>query len=122
MNDMASLIGRVLLALLFIQAGIGKISGYEGAGGYMQTFGIPAALLPAVIALEVVGGAMVMLGFFSRFAALALALFTLAAAAIFHNMFADQSQSIMFMKNVAVAGGLLMVFAQGPGRFSINNR
>ncbi len=122
MSSIASLVGRALLAAIFIYGGIGKISGYEGTAGYMQSFGIPGELLPAVIALELGGGLMLLAGAFSRFAALALAVFTIAAGVIFHGNTADQMQWLMLIKNVAIAGGLLMVFAHGPGRYAVNDQ
>ncbi len=122
MSSIASLVGRALLAAIFIYAGIGKIGGYEGTAGYMQSFGIPGALLPAVIALELGGGLLLLAGAFSRFAALALAIFTIAAGVIFHGNTADQMQWLLLTKNVAIAGGLLMVFAHGPGRYAVNDQ
>lgn len=122
MNDIASLIGRLLLAAIFIQAGYGKIGGYEGTAGYMASAGVPAALLPAVIALELGGGILVALGFFSRWAGLAIGLFSIAAAVLFHFNFADQGQAISFMKNLAIAGGFFLLFAHGPGRYAVNDK
>ena len=121
MNDVASLLGRLLLAAIFIQAGYGKIGGYEGTAGYMQGAGVPGELLPAAIALELGGGLMVLFGFFSRWAALGLAVFCVATAALFHANFADQAQAISFMKNLAIAGGFLLLFANGPGRYAVND-
>ena len=111
MNDVASLLGRLLLAAIFIQAGYGKIGGYEGTAGYMQGAGVPGELLPAAIALELGGGLMVLFGFFSRWAALGLAVFCLATAVLFHANFADQAQAINF----------LLLFANGPGRYAAND-
>ncbi|MGQ0456468.1 MAG: DoxX family protein [Hyphomicrobium sp.] len=121
MNAIASVLGRVLLSAIFIQAGLSKISGYEGAAGYMQSAGVPGQLLPAVIALELGGGLMVLLGFYSRWAAFALAAFCIAAAVLFHGNFGEQAQAILFMKNLAIAGGFLMLFAGGPGRYAVND-
>lgn len=121
MNAFASLVGRILLSIVFIMAGYGKITGYDGTVGYMEQFGIPGALLPAVIALELGGGLLILAGFMSRLAALALAGFTIVAAAVFHSNFGDQMQTVMFMKNLAIAGGLLLLFAHGPGRYAIND-
>ncbi|MFN0217950.1 MAG: DoxX family protein [Hyphomicrobium sp.] len=121
MNAIASLLGRALLSAIFIQAGLGKISGYEGAMAYMQSAGVPGQLLPAVIALELVGGLAILFGLFSRWAALGLAVFCVASAILFHANFADQSQATAFMKNLAMAGGFLLLFANGPGRYAVND-
>ncbi|MCH9766054.1 MAG: DoxX family protein [Alphaproteobacteria bacterium] len=114
-----SLLGRALLAAIFILAGWNKITGYDGTVQYMQAFGLPALLLPMVIALELGGGLALLAGFLARWAALALALFSLAAAVIFHSNFSDATQMSMFLKNLAITGGLLLVFAYGPGPLSV---
>ncbi len=115
-------VGRVLLSLVFITSGISKISGYAGTQGYMEAMGVPGALLPFVIALEVLGGLAVLLGFQARLAALALSGFCIVSAVLFHADFSDQMQMISFMKNISIAGGFLMVFAHGAGAYSIDNR
>ena len=122
-------IARLLLALMFILAGIGKFTGLEGTAGYIASKGLP---MPAVLAfltalLEVVGGIALAIGFQARIAGLLLALFTLVATFLFHNFWAmppDQSfvQQLMFMKNLAVAGGLLLVFSFGAGPASVDAR
>ena len=114
--------GRVLLSLIFITSGISKISGYAGTQGYMEAMGVPGALLPFVIALEVLGGLAVLVGFQARLAALALSGFCIVSAVLFHADFSDQMQMISFMKNISIAGGFLMVFAHGAGAYSIDNR
>lgn len=119
MNDTISLLGRILLAAIFILAGFQKITSYGDTAGWMGSMGVPGALLPLVIILEIGGGLAVLLGFMSRWAALALAVFSVLAALIFHFNFADQIQSIMFMKNLAIAGGLLLVYVNGPGAYAI---
>ncbi|MDH4188616.1 MAG: DoxX family protein [Betaproteobacteria bacterium] len=117
------LAGRILVAGLFVIAGLGKIgAAYAGTQGYMQAQGLPGALLPLVIALEVGGALLVIAGLWTRFAALALAAFTLAAALVFHANFADPMQQVMFMKNVAIAGGFLFLVAHGAGTWSIDAR
>lgn len=114
------LAGRILLALMFLLAGISKITGYAGTAGYMASAGVPGALLPLVIALEVGGALAIIVGFQTRLVALALAGFSVAAAALFHSNFADQMQMVMFLKNVAVAGGFLILAANGPGALSLD--
>lgn len=114
------LVGRILLALMFLLAGISKITGYAGTAAYMASAGVPGALLPLVIALEVGGALAIIVGFQTRLVALALAGFSVAAAALFHSNFADQMQMVMFLKNVAVAGGFLVLAANGPGALSLD--
>lgn len=131
MQPIASVVvvARILLALMFILAGLNKFAGLEGTAGYIASKGLP---MPAVLAfltavLEVVAGLALAVGFLARPAALALALFTLAASVLFHGFWAmpaDQAyvQQLMFMKNLAVVGGLLMVFSFGAGPASIDAR
>ncbi len=120
MEKLATLIGRILLGHIFLLAGISKIGGYAATQGWMEAMGVPGMMLPAVIALEIGGGLALILGFQARLVALALAGFSIVSAVIFHADFADQMQSIMFMKNFAMAGGLLYVAAYGAGAWSID--
>ncbi|MDH5393248.1 MAG: DoxX family protein [Gammaproteobacteria bacterium] len=123
MDKYIEVAGRFLLGLIFLMAGIGKIgAGYAGTAGYMDMMGVPGALLPLVIILEIAGGLMVMTGFKVKWAAYALAAFTLVAGAIFHSNFADQMQSIMFMKNLAITGALLLLAVQGAGELSLDKK
>ena len=115
-------LGRVMLALIFILAGVGKIMDPAGTMGYMQSMGVPGILLWPTIALEVLGGLAVAVGFKTRYAAIALAIFTIATAVIFHRNFADQMQMIMFLKNIAIAGGLLLLAVGGRTAYSMDNR
>ena len=127
-NAMA-LVGRVLLALMFLLSGVGKIGGFEGTVGYISSVGLP---LPSVLAagalvLEIVAGIALIIGYKTRWAALALALFTLVAAFLFHNYWAmpagqQMMQQIIFLKNLAVTGGLLMLAMAGPGAWSVDRR
>jgi putative oxidoreductase len=118
----AELGGRVLLAAIFLASGLGKVAAYAATVAYMQASGVPGALLPLVIAAEILGSLAVILGWQTRIASFALAGFSLLAAALFHNNFADQIQMVMFLKNVAIAGGFLLLVANGPGRLSIDSR
>ena len=122
-----ALVGRLLLALLFLPAGINKIGGLAGTVGYIASKGLPMPSVAAVIAIIVeVGGALALIaGFGTRWAALALAGFTLIATFFFHNywtMPADQvmMQQLMFFKNIAVVGGLLVLAAHGAGAWSVD--
>jgi len=115
-------IGRVLMAVMFIQAGISKIFGYAGAQGYMESAGVPGVLLPLVILLEAGGGLAVLLGFFTRWSALLLAGFCVLAALLFHLKPDDQMQMISFMKNITIAGGFLVLAGAGPGALALDNR
>lgn len=113
------LAGRALLAVIFIFAGYAKIGGYEGTAGYMESMGIPGMLLPLVILTELGGGVAILLGLFTRPAALALAGFCVLSGLVFHGSPDDQ---IMLMKNLAMAGGFLVLAANGAGAWSIDAR
>jgi putative oxidoreductase len=121
-RNLADLAGRVLLAALFLVAGFGKIGAYAGTQAYMASKGVPGALLPLVIALELGGGALVVAGLWTRAAAFALAAFSVLAAAIFHANFADQMQQILLLSDLAVAGGFLVLAANGAGAWSLDAR
>lgn len=118
----AKLAGRILIALIFVVAGYGKIGTYESTQAYMSSMGVPGALLPLVILTELGGGILIALGLFTRYAAIALAGFTILSAILFHGGSADQVQQIMFMKNLAIAGGFLFLAAGGAGRISLDSR
>jgi putative oxidoreductase len=126
-SNAAALLGRILLVLIFITSGFGKITGFEGTVGYIASKGLPLPQLGAIIAIivEVGGSILLVIGYKARWAALALAIFTLAAAIFFHNYWAVEAaekmgQQINFWKNISMAGGMLMVFAHGPGRYSVD--
>lgn len=121
-HSVVSLIGRVALAFIFVMAGYSKIGGYEGTVGYMESVGLPGMLLPLVIALELGGGLAIVVGFFTKPIAAALAAFSVLAAFIFHADFGDQMQSILFMKNIGLAGGLLLLVANGAGELSVDSK
>lgn len=114
--------GRLFLATIFFMSGLTKITSYVGTQGYMEAMGVPGMLLPLVIALEVIGGLAIILGWKTRVIAFALAGFSVISAILFHADFSDQVQMIMFMKNIAIAGGFLMLVAQGPGAYALDNR
>ena len=126
----AAPLGRLLLSFMFIMSGIQKITGYAGTQGYMEMMGVPGALLPLVILVEVVGGIALLIGFQARLAAILLAGFSIVSGILFHlvpsfgmeDAMAAQAQMIGFMKNVTIAGGMLMVVAFGPGAWSVKSR
>lgn len=123
MKAIELLVGRILLAQIFIMAGINKLgAGYSGTQAYMESMGVPGALLPVVIALEIAGGLALAAGFITRYAAWALAAFTVVAGVLFHANFSDQMQMILFMKNMAMAGGLLVLAAAGAGALSLDQK
>jgi len=120
MDRTLNVTGRVLLAHIFVLSGWTKIGGYAATQGYMAAMGVPGALLPLVIAVELLGGIALIIGFKTRWAALGLAAFSIAAAIIFHSNFADQMQMISFMKNLALAGGLLVLAQTGAAAPSVD--
>jgi len=122
MEKSIQLVGRVFLAHMFILAGLSKVSAYAGTQQYMEAMGVPGVLLPMVILLEVVGGFALLLGWQTKIAAAMLAVFSIVAAIVFHANFADQMQMVMFMKNISIAGGLLMLVSYGAGAYGLDNR
>ncbi|NIF21384.1 MULTISPECIES: DoxX family protein [Pantoea] len=119
-EDTGLLLARILMPILFIVAGWGKITGYAGTAQYMQSAGVPGFLLPLVILLEFGGGLAILFGFLTRFTALFTAAFTLLTAFIFHVDFANEINQLMFMKNMSIAGGFLVLGLVGPGAYSID--
>lgn len=111
-----------MLATLFILEGWSKVNGYAGASDYIARFGVPSLLLPLVIALEIFGGMCIAVGWQTRLAALAPAAFCVLAAVLFHANLADRNQLLHFEKDLAIAGGLLALFAGGAGAWSLDHR
>lgn len=120
MNAPISLLGRVGLSLLFIVSGWGKLTGYAATQQYMSVLGVPPALLPLVILLELGGGLAIAAGLFTRWIAFALAAFSVATALIAHTHFADAAQAINFWKNLGLTGGFLLLANQGAGAYSLD--
>lgn len=120
MKPFSELLARIFLGQIFLLAGYGKIGGYEHTQGYMNAMGVPGELLPLVILLELAGGLAVIVGWQTRWMSIALALFTILAAVIFHRDFADQMQLIQFQKNLAIAGGLMLLAIYGAGSYSLD--
>jgi putative oxidoreductase len=115
------LAGRLLIAFIFVGAGWSKIGGYAGTQAYMESMGVPGALLPLVIFAELGGGLAIVFGLLTRLAAGGLAVFSIVSAILFHGA-DDPMQQIMFMKNIAIAGGLLFLVAHGAGRISLDHK
>jgi putative oxidoreductase len=120
MNKIVTIVARVLMSHIFILSGLSKIGGYAATQGYMAHMGVPGFLLPLVILTELGGGLLLLVGFQARIVAFLLAGFSVVAALVFHHDFANQMQMINFMKNLAMAGGLLMVTLNGAGAPSID--
>ncbi|MCV9998984.1 DoxX family protein [Pararhizobium sp. YC-54] len=118
------LVGRVLLSIIFILAGFGKLTALTGTAGYFGSMGLPVPMVTAVVValVELVGGLAILFGFFTRPAAYILALFCVVTALFAHFDFADQMQMINFQKNLAMAGGFLVLAAFGPGLLSVDAR
>jgi putative oxidoreductase len=127
-TNAAALVGRILLALIFIMSGFGKITGYEGTAQYMATkLPMVAVLLPLTILVELGGGILLAIGYKARWVGLVLAGFTLLAGLLFHDYWNAEAaqrmgQYINFWKNVSIAGGMLMVFAFGAGAWSVDRK
>ena len=129
LQNLLALAGRLLLALLFLPAGLSKLTGFAGTVGYISSAGLPMPQVAAVVALvvEIAGGAALVAGYGARVAAIALAAFVLVASFFFHNYWglpADKQmlQQLMFFKNMAIIGGLLTIAAWGAGAWSVDAR
>ncbi len=121
-KPLAIFIGRILLALIFLQSGIGKIGNFAGTTQYMASQGMPYTtfFLVAAILFELVGSVTIILGYFTRFGTLLILIFLIPTTLIFHTNFADPMQKIHFMKNVSMFGGLLALLSAGAGRYSLD--
>jgi len=120
LNPLFALSGRILIAFMFIMSGVGKITGFEATQAYMEAQGVPGMLLLMAILVELVGGLAIVVGWYTRISAFLLAGFCVVSAVLFHLDFADQIQTIMFMKNMAIAGGFLFLVRFGAGEWSID--
>ncbi len=121
MDKFLNVASRILMAHIFLLSGLSKLgAGYAATQGYMAAMGVPGALLPLVVALEIGGAIALILGVLTRPVAAALAVFSVVSALLFHHNFADQMQMINFMKNLAMAGGLLMLVRYGAGAPSVD--
>ncbi|MDX5628382.1 MULTISPECIES: DoxX family protein [unclassified Brenneria] len=121
LESIALLVARILMPILFIVAGYGKLGdAYAGTQQYMQAMGVPTFLLPLTILLELGGGLAILFGFLTRTVALFTVAFTILTALIFHTNFAEGVNQVMFMKNLTIAGGYLLLAVTGPGLYSID--
>ena len=118
----AALFGRLLLIAIFLLEAWSKINGYAGAAAYMQKFGVPGALLPLVILVEIIGSLLIAIGWQTRLAALALAGFCVSAAALFHSNLALKNEALHFWKDIGLTGGFLLLIAHGPGQWSLEEK
>ena len=120
LSKFAPLIARIFIGGFFLLAGVGKVADIAGTSGYIQSVGLPGVLAWPAIVFEILLGLSVLLGFKTRIAALAGAAFCIFTAVVFHNNFADQIQMVMFLKNFAIAGGFLLLFAHGAGAVAVD--
>ena len=119
-SEAAALIGRLLLSVLFLHEAWSKLAAYSAAVAYMQAFGVPGQLLPLAIATEMGCGVLILLGYQTRLAALVLAAFCVATAVLFHAKFGVRNELLHFAKDLAIAGGLFVLFAHGAGGWAID--
>ena len=120
--QIVEILGRILLSAIFLINGIGKIFNYEGTIQYMENFDVPSYLIIPAIIVEILFPILLIIGYYTKFSALVLSLFTLALAVIFHTDFSNQMQLMSFLKNIAIAGGFLIIFVYGPGKYSIDHK
>ncbi len=122
LSNYSNFLGRIMISLIFLMAGLSKITAYQATSSYMDSVGVPGLLLPVVIVTEVLGALAIIIGYKTKLAAFLLAGFSLLSALLFHFNFSDQMQSTLFMKNIAIAGGFLFLVAHGPGKWAIDNK
>lgn len=121
LTNVSSLLARVGLATLFILTSFSKIQYFDATAQYMTSAGLPEFLLPLVIAFELIGGLLIVLGLLTQLTAIAFAAFSVVSALLFHLQLDDQMQFLMFYKNIAMAGGFLALASHGAGKFSIDH-
>ncbi len=119
-NTNAPIVGRILIAVLFLLAGFGKLADVQGFTGYLQSGGLPGFLAWPAILFEIAVGALLIIGYQTRLVGLAGAAFCVVSAVLYHNNFADQTQMVMFLKNFSIAGAFLMFFANGAGKLALD--
>ena len=116
------LVGRVFISLIFLLAGVGKVFNYEGTISYMESFSVPSYLLIPAIVVEILFPLLIIVGYKTKFSAMILTLFAISLAIIFHTDFSNQIELMSFLKNFAIAGGFLIIFVRGAGKYSVDNR
>lgn len=121
-NTLSAPVGRLLISLMFLMSGLNKIGNYSNTSGWMESMGVSSSFLPLVITLEILAAVAIIIGWKTKIAAFLLAGFCIISGIIFHSDFSNQLEIIMFMKNIAIAGGFLFLVVNGPGNFSIDNR
>lgn len=120
MSNLSAFLGRLLLAQVFLISGVGKLLGYAGTQAYMAGHGVSGMLLPFVIIVEIGGSILLILGWYTRWAAVVLAAFAILAALLFHLDLAEAAQRLQLMKDFAIAGGMLALAAYGAGTWSVD--
>jgi len=112
--------GRIFLSAVFLTAGVNKIFNYEGTTAYMESFGVPGLLYIPAIILEILFPLLIVIGYQTKISALIMAIFSVSLAIIFHTDFSNQMQVMSFLKNFAIAGGFIIIFVNGPSRWSVD--
>jgi putative oxidoreductase len=115
-------LGRLLISFMFLMSGLNKADNYSNTSGWMESMGVSGSILPLVILLEIIGAFAIIIGWHTKITAFLLAGFSIISALIFHSDFSNQVEMIMFMKNIAIAGGFLILVANGAGNYSLDNR
>jgi putative oxidoreductase len=115
-------LGRLLISFMFLMSGLNKAGNYSNTSGWMESMGVSSSILPLVILLEIIGAFAIIVGWNTKITAFLLAGFSIISALIFHSDFSNQVEMIMFMKNFAIAGGFLILVANGAGNYSLDNR
>ena len=115
-------LGRLLISFMFLMSGLNKAGNYSNTSGWMESMGVSSSILPLVILLEIIGAFAIIVGWHTKITAFLLAGFSIISALIFHSDFSNQVEMIMFMKNFAIAGGFLILVANGAGNYSLGNR
>jgi len=121
-ENLSTPLGRLLISLMFLMSGLNKAGNYSNTSGWMESMGVSSSFLPLVILLEIVGALAIILGWQTKISAFLLAGFFLVSALIFHSDLSNQVDMIMFMKNIAIAGGFLFLVAGGAGNYALDNR
>ena len=122
MNNFVDLIARILISAVFLISGINKINQYEGTVQWMESFGVPGILIIPAIILEVIGSILIIVGYQTRITATIFSIFCISLAFIFHSDFSNQMQMVSFFKNLALAGGFLLLVVNGPGKISLDKK